>query len=468
MADESLHSPATPFDDLRRLVEQLSVQVRRLEAENARLRDQVAALTREKNAALEKLEKLQKEAARQAAPFRRRDAQKVPPEQHKRPGRPAGHPGVNRPVPARIDDTVVVPLACCPQCQGVVAGCRDHVQYIEEIPVVTPRVIQLTTQSGTCAKCGPVRSSHPLQAGRGHHASGCQLGPRALALAATLNKQHGLSMRKTCKVLFDACGLKLSAGGLSQALDRIADRLEPDYQQLFAEVRAGPAAYVDETSWWVGGPGHWLWTFTSPTTTLYQVRDSRSSAVVIDVLTPEYGGVLVTDCLNIYDGGVPYARKHKCVAHHQKAIRGQLDSPGLRDRTYLESWKGLFETVCEIAAHRELLGERSFAYQRSRCEAKRDELLACEVTQEQDRRIRNRLDKQRAHLLTCLAEPGVEATNNRAERSLRPAVIARKVSCGNKTERGKGTWEKLASLLTTWTQRGLNTLQHLATRIHSR
>jgi hypothetical protein len=55
-------------------------------------------------------------------------------------------------------------------------------------------------------------------------------------------------------VLHDVCGLKLSAGGLSQALDRLADRLEPDYQQLFADVRAGPAVYVDEKSWWVGGP----------------------------------------------------------------------------------------------------------------------------------------------------------------------------------------------------------------------
>ena len=436
---------------LTRRLDDLSADQGRLVAENKQLREQ--------------LEHARKEAARSAAPFRRRDAKKIPLDQQKRPGRPAGHPGLNRPIPNSIDDEVDVPLTCCPHCQGAVDHSHSHIQYIEEIPVVRPRVTKLTTHSGTCPKCGPVRSSHPLQAGRGFHASACQLGPRALALAATLNKQHGLSMRKTCRVLWEACGLKLSPGGLSQALDRVADRLEPDYQQLFVDVRAGPAVYVDETSWWVGGPGQWLWTFTSPTTTLFQVRDARSSAVVLDVLTPEFGGVLVSDCLNSYDAGVPFAHKHKCIAHHQKAIREQLDSPGLRDRAYLEAWKGFFRGVCEVwAAWPQMVLEQR-ASVRLHFAARREELLTREVTQTEDVRIRNRLLKQQPYLLTCLEKPDVvEPTNNRAERALRPAVIGRKVSCGNKTERGKRTWERIVSVVVTLAQRGRNVLSELVTR----
>ncbi len=45
----------------------------------------------------------------------------------------------------------------------------------------------------------------------------------------------------------------------------------------------------------------------------------------------------------------------------------------------------------------------------------------------------NNLNKQRDHLFTFLDHEGVDATNNLAERQLRPAVIARKISCGNKT-----------------------------------
>jgi hypothetical protein len=43
----------------------------------------------------------------------------------------------------------------------------------------------------------------------------------------------------------------------------------------------------------------------------------------------------------------------------------------------------------------------------------------------------------------------VEATNNLAERAIRPAVVARNISCGNRTERGASTWQILFSLATT-------------------
>jgi len=355
-------------------------------------------------------------------------------------------------------------LDACPHCGGPVADCQPLEQYIEEIPPVTPKVIKLTTYRGHCGQCGDVASTHPLKTGKGYLASQVHLGPRALALAATLNKQHGLSMRKTCRVLNDLCGLKLSAGGLSQALDRFADRLQPDYQGLFVDLRAGPATYVDETSWWVGGRGHWLWVFTSPTTTLYQVEDRRTAAVVTEVLTPTYTGVLVSDCLAIYDT-VPFERKHKCIAHHQKAIREQLHSPGLRDRTYLESWRVFFREVSALWRHWHELPEKERNAARSDLGRRKKELLSRECSQPEDKRIANRLRKQKPFLLTCLNRPDeVEPTNNRAERALRPAVIARKVSCGNKTQRGKRTWQVLTSLMATWWQRGQDTIAHLAAR----
>ena len=63
--------------------------------------------------------------------------------------------------------------------------------------------------------------------------------------------------------------------------------------------------------------------------------------------------------------------------------------------------------------------------------------------------VANRLRKQQDHLFTFREHEAVEATNNLAERQLRPAVIARKLSCGNKTARGAHTWEILASLAAT-------------------
>jgi transposase len=57
---------------------------------------------------------------------------------------------------------------------------------------------------------------------------------------------------------------------------------------------------------------------------------------------------------------------------------------------------------------------------------------------------------------------GVDATNNLAERQLRPAVIARKISCGNKTPKGARTWQILTSLAATCAQRATSFIAALA------
>ena len=63
--------------------------------------------------------------------------------------------------------------------------------------------------------------------------------------------------------------------------------------------------------------------------------------------------------------------------------------------------------------------------------------------------MRLRVYKQRDHLFTFLDHEDVDATNDLAESQLRPAVIARKISCGNKTPKGARTWQILASLAAT-------------------
>ena len=88
--------------------------------------------------------------------------------------------------------------------------------------------------------------------------------------------------------------------------------LEPAYENLLARLRAGPYVHSEETSWWVGGPGHWLWVFASKDSTVYRVAEGRRRNIVVANLGAQYAGVLVSDCLSIYDGvnGV----QHKCTA----------------------------------------------------------------------------------------------------------------------------------------------------------
>jgi hypothetical protein len=111
------------------------------------------------------------------------------------------------------------------------------------------QVTRLVTYRGCCAACGEVHSSHPLQNSTASGAAKVQLGPRARALDVSLNKQLGLSMRKTCRVLKQVAPLTLSPGGLALAIERTADRVRSNFDNLVTEVRAVAAVFVDETSW---------------------------------------------------------------------------------------------------------------------------------------------------------------------------------------------------------------------------
>jgi transposase len=278
-----------------------------------------------------------------------------------------------------------------------------------------------------------------------------QIGPRARSLLVLLNKHLGVTLRKTSSLLRNAFGLSITPGGVAHNLAHSARQTELTYEQLIDDVRRSPVVYADETSWWVNEPKWWLWTFTTPATTVYRVERRRNADVVHDTLR-EFEGLLVSDCLSSYDVA-PY-RKHKCVAHHLRAIKHARELPDTKDTRYLDRWKMLFQSLISLTHERERLSVEGFARRRGALERLADELLAEACVQSGDARVRNRLKKQRAHLFGCLNEPTAEATNNRAERSLRPAVIARKLSCGNRTEQGKRTFEILASLAATIHQRG--------------
>jgi transposase len=458
MADSWSGSEAV--DRLLREKEELAAINARLAAEKFGLEQEVAKLKQELEKAQERIDELERTAARQAAPFRRREALKV--AEPKRPGRPAGHRGMRRERPRHVDQIVEAPLAACPQCGGAVHDRSPLTQYIEELPPVQPVVTRLTTWKGICPKCGEVHSTHPLQVSQAQGAAGVHLGPRAIAWATLLNKQFGIPMRKTCSILARGFGLKLSAGGLAQMLHRVADKLRPRYEALQEQVRASPVNYMDETSWYVGDP-HWvLWVCTAPQYTLYHVDPSHGGPVAEKLLGPDYAGALVSDCHGAYRR--LKCPQHKCIAHHLRALHKARGKNPTEASPYLDAWERLWQDVMELHRQRESLAADTFAQRRATLEATWDELLAQSVTLPGDRYFLGRMRNTGSHHFGCLYYD-VETTNNRAERAIRPAVIARKVSCGNRTERGASTWQILVSLATTAQQCGREFLEELTTAI---
>jgi len=272
-SSNALHG-LTPERLLQIVIEQaatiasLGAQAESLKAQVAAGQSLIEQLRAEVARLCDRLEEVERAAHRQAAPFRVPDAKRK--ADPKKPGRPPGHPGAFRVAPDQIDEIIDAPLLCCPRCGGPVHDVQEIEQVIEEIPPVRPRVVRLVTRQGLCARCGEVRSTHPLQTSTASGAAGVQLGPNALGVAMDLNRRHGLTMRKTCSVLRELFGLRLTPGGLAQAAARLAGRLGGAWERLQAQARAAQVIHADETGWWVGGPGWQLWVFANRDLTLYR------------------------------------------------------------------------------------------------------------------------------------------------------------------------------------------------------
>ena len=113
---------------------------------------------------------------------------------------------------------------------------------------------------------------------------------------------------------------------------------------------------------------------------------------------------------------------------------------------YLEQVRQLLHDAMALKKQDPEVPENISAEQRQKLETRCKALInGTKRKNQEEEKVRLRLYKQRDHLFTFLDYEYVDATNNLAERQLRPAVIARKVSCGNRTQKGAETWQTNAS-----------------------
>ena len=395
-------------------------------------------------------EELERKSNRQAAPFRiREDKRAINPG---KPGQKAGHKGYYRKISeSEIEQTIMVELPGCPDCRGALQDIRDIEQIIEEIPEIRRRATRVISQCGWCSHCQKeVYSSHPLQTSLASGAAKVQLGPGVKSMAMSLQYEYGMTKRKVCKLMKKVFDITLSPGGLVYASHSSAAKMEPQYHSLCSGLQQSGVVHSDETSWYVGSPKHWLWVFTNSNTTVYQVSASRGRSVITNMIGENYTGTLVSDCLAIYDD--VNAHQQKCYSHHLKAINEAMEKGNETQKAYLQALKLLLKTAIAVKS---VKSDKTINVYQNLCmalEQRADELILEERTDILEEKVANRLRKQRDHLFTFLYNDDVDATNNLAERQLRPAVIARKVSCGNKTQKGAHTWEVMASIAATANQ----------------
>jgi transposase len=431
----------------------------------------IAELEKQLAQALVMIQKLQKEVEelkragkRQAAPFARRKWVERP----KKSGRKKGQGQFShraKPTIKQITETKTAKLHGCPECGGKVREIHKHDQYETDIPLIEVKTTHFITYSGYCRECQKrVRSRHPDQTSQATGAAGVLVGPRAKALAVDLKHRLGVSYGKVSEVLRDAFGLQVSRSGWCQSDQKFSKTAQPVYEALLEMIRQCSVVHADETSWRIGTLAAWLWVFTNREATVYVIRANRSSDVVIDVLGQEFKGILASDCFMAYDEKrLSTWLKQKCVSHLLTDLKEMKESKSGRALQFARQMTLVLQEALALKRQKSSLDPFTF-FQRARdLETRLDALIAPQRSMSDcdNTRFAKRLRKHRPHLLRFLYVNELDATNNLAERMLRPAVITRKTNGCNRSKPGAAAHAILSSVLVTCRQHSIPILDYL-------
>lgn len=447
--------------------ERLLELVRQLIAENERLRAEI--------------EQLKRKNARSAAPFSNNLHKKNP----KPPGRKPGQGSFcNRPAPKESVYTnppveVYVNQSICSDCGGDLVDDGEEIVTNTEIPSTPhPEVKAYRIKIRTCCKCNrKVRGSHPEVAQDQLGASAHRLGPRAMAAAHLLHYGEGIPQRKVPGVLNRLTGLEVTQGAIAQSalrLGRGKGAVALRYEQLREEIKEQKAINTDDTGWRIGGVAAQLMVFESREMTVYQIRDQHRNQEVREVIGDHYEGTLSTDRGKSYDAKeLRDVKQQKCLSHILRSIEKVLESKRGRARCLGEELKKELQEAIQLYKAFHDPEKKLSDYE------KRVEKLEEKVSQHLRPRKLKDVDNQRllkeigrhherGNLLRFLHEPTiVEPTNNAAERALRPAVIARKVSQCSKSARGAAAFSAFKSVIGTLKKKGGDVLEKLTELIAS-
>jgi len=440
-------------------------RIAELEAELVREHTIIQRLQKQLERLQAEVEELKRAGKRQAAPFARRKLVEHP----KRPGRKAGQGKFSRrgrPTHRQVDQTKKARLNGCPECGGRLRDIHQHEQYVTDIPktirLITTRYV---TYSGYCADCHKrVRSRHPEQTSQATGAAGVMVGPRAKALAADAKHRLGCSYGKVSELLNDAFGMQVSRSGWCQADQRLAEKAQPVYEELIEAMQHSSVVHADETGWRIGILSAWLWVFTNQEITVYAIRDNRSSDVVVEILGKQFQGILASDCFLAYDDKrLKDWLKQKCLSHLLKDLKEMEENKTGRAVRFAQQLTAVLQEALKLKAEKLSLDPDIFVQRAQALETQLDTLISRQrnLKDRDNLRFARRLRKHRPHLLRFLYVDNLDATNNLAERQIRPSVIIRKTNGCNRSKGGAETHSVLTSVLVTCRQHSVPILDYM-------
>ena len=394
-------------------------------------------------------------------PRHKRPKEGKPASGKKRGGQP-GHKGHHRPLvpPEDVTEFRIYKPDTCRYCGDALHGedPSPHRWQVTEIPPIQLIITEHQVHRLSCAGCGKSTcGTLPTAVARS------QFGDRLSALVNLLVGQYRLSKRQVSRILSDVCGVSMAVSSVVNRQTEMAASLQTAYDDVAQQIKTASSRNIDETGWREAAQRSQLWGVVSETATLFRIVASRAAAIAEELLGADSHGSTTSDRWTGYNF-LRGERHQTCWAHLLRHFK-RLE---LRDNA-----------SAEVGAHLVLYSEyllhrwrqvREGELSRSDFEAELPQHRHdIETWLERGAKVRHKktaglcrgLLRHSEMLWTFTRHPGVEPTNNDAERALRHGVIWRKLCYGTDSAAGSRFAERILTVLATCRQQNRELLRFL-------
>ncbi len=267
---------------------------------------------------------------------------------------------------------------------------------------------------------------------------------------------HGIPLGRLC----EQTGIPV--GSLIRIFHRLATILSPVLPPLIEAYRQAAVRHADETFWRTDGRSGYAWLFATDSLSLFLFRSSRSAAIPREILgTQPLPGVLVVDRYNGYNRA-PCALQY-CYSHLLREVEDLAKAAP--DQQEVTAFTAALIPLLAQAMHlrSQPISDDVYYAQARKLQQQIQAIIASPAWYLGIRRIQDIFTEHAQRLYHWVENRKVPADNNRAERELRPTVIARKVSFGSQSDAGAHTREILMTVVHTLKKRFADPQTHFKT-----
>ncbi len=347
------------------------------------------------------------------------DNSSVPPSKGQKPSGASApkakarpHRGAHRALHPNPTSKRAVLAATCKGCGADVSGvaqivCEEYDRV--EIPRIEPDVTRVSLHGGECPCCARRFKAEP-PAGL---EPGSPFGPNIRALVIYLRSVQGIPLARLRTVLADLFGLAISEGALVNILAASAKPFLTATEHIKARLFAGTVMASDD-----GGQMGWA------------------------------------------------RREHQvCLAHLIRDVQYAIEAG---DAVFAPGLKGLLKRACAIGRRRDRVTDATLKSYEADLNRRLDRLMALVPTHPAGGKLQTVIRKIRRHLFVFVQNRDLTATNNGAERALRPCAVYRKITNGFRSEWGAQLYADIRSVVETGRRRSIRAIDAIRLTLDER